>query len=306
MKVRDKLALKRARAKRRGSVPLEDRAITAKTRSRYYEAVKIVLPLLERSTAPPDEIISQWIEEQYEEGEPITHIGDALSGLHHYAPWIKGSLQGAWRLFRLWRKVERPKQAAPLPVAFCEALVARFIQCDDLEMAAACCLGFWGLLRTGEILALHPRRIMLGQYDAVMQLGYTKTGLRRQQDENVIVRHQPTHMLLTTLLQIKTANRMLDSPLVQGGGPRFRAEFDKVLAYFDFAGKFRPYSLRRGGATADFRMYNSMERTLIRGRWGTSQAARQYIQEGLSVLTKISISRSQATLIRHYAQQFTL
>lgn len=296
--------LRAKRAKKRAGLALEDRAITLQTRSRYYVAVLRVLPVLEGTPLEPDEALCQWIEDQYEDGEGITYIGDALSGLHHFAPWLKGSLKASWRLFRLWRRLERPQQAAPLPEAFCSAMVSRFIELEDLDMAAACCLGFWGLLRTGEILSLFPYQLLISGKDAIIQLGYTKTGLRRQQDENVIIQHEGSIQLLQTVFEIRSRNRTLHMPLVMGGGPRFRAEFDQCLEYFNLGKRFRPYSLRRGGATADFRAFNSMERTLIRGRWGTSYAARQYIQEGLSVLTQITISEKQSRLLAQYAKLF--
>eukprot|EP00438_Fugacium_kawagutii_P026249 Skav233564 [mRNA] locus=scaffold563:694998:695918:- [translate_table: standard] len=304
MRVHVATQLRKARAKKRAGVALEDRAITFQTRSRYHTAVLRVLPILEQSPLEPDEAVCQWIEDQYEDGEGITYIGDALSGLHHFAPWLKGSLKASWRLFRLWRRLERPQQAAPLPEAFCAAMVGRFIELEDLDMAAACVVGFWGLLRTGEILSLFPYQILIGQNDAIIQLGMTKTGLRRQQDENVIIRHEPSIELLRTVLAIRTANHSLHIPLVAGGGPRFRHHFDKVLEFFNLGKRFRPYSLRRGGATADFRAHNSMERTLIKGRWGTNFAARQYIQEGLSVLTTITISPSQSAILKQYASYF--
>eukprot|EP00438_Fugacium_kawagutii_P030575 Skav232830 [mRNA] locus=scaffold2600:52216:56365:+ [translate_table: standard] len=304
MRVRAGNGAKEARRARRQGIALEDRAITTQTRFRYFSAVKKVLPLLELHPRHIDETLCHWIEEQFAEGEGITGIGDALSGLHHFAPWVKGSTQGAWRLFRLWRKVERPQQAPPLPEAFAEALVSRALEMEDLNLAAALAVGFWGLLRTGEILALCPYQIMIGTSDIVLQLGLTKTGLRRHQDENVIIHHKPTQLLLSALLEIRNFQHTMFVPLIPGGGPRFREGFAKLLAFFSLEKRFRPYSLRRGGATAFFRATSSMEATLIKGRWGTSQAARQYIQEGLSVLTTLTITQKQKDLLQAYASQF--
>lgn len=137
MKVLGGAQLKAARAKKRAGIALEDRAITLQTRSRYYAAVMKVIPHLERSPLQPDEVVTQWIEDQYEEGECVTYVGDALSGLHHFAPWLKGSLKASWRLFRLWRRLEKPSQAAPLPESFVTALVGRLIELEDLDVAAA-------------------------------------------------------------------------------------------------------------------------------------------------------------------------
>eukprot|EP00438_Fugacium_kawagutii_P023234 Skav220498 [mRNA] locus=scaffold1191:96285:97199:- [translate_table: standard] len=304
MKHRDYELKRKLRQRARAGVALEDRAITAKTRLRYYIAVQRVLPLLEQSQTDPDEILAAWIESEYEEGSPITGIGDALSGLHHFAPWLRNQLRRAWRLFRLWRKTEKPRQAPPLPESIVHAFLGRSLELGDVNLAVAVALGFFGLLRTGELINLCPHHLLLGPKDIIIRLGLTKTGLRRHQDENVVIRHPKVWLLVDTFLKMRKATYTMADPIILGGGPQFRDQFRKLQDYFNLQQPFRPYSLRRGGATADFRRFNSMERTLIKGRWGTSQAARQYIQEGLSVLTTITLTPSQAAHLGSYALQF--
>ena len=53
---------------------------------------------------------------------------------------------------------------------------------------------------------------------------------------------------------------------------------------------FRPYSLRRGGATHEMRMRGSMEHVLERGRWSSTNSARIYLQD--AVASAISIASS--------------
>ena len=52
---------------------------------------------------------------------------------------------------------------------------------------------------------------------------------------------------------------------------------------------FRPYSLRRGGATFWFTKHQSFDRILVQGRWHTQKSARIYLNEGLSVLASMRI-----------------
>eukprot|EP00438_Fugacium_kawagutii_P033546 Skav210145 [mRNA] locus=scaffold268:110196:114229:+ [translate_table: standard] len=157
---------------------------------------------------------------------------------------------------------------------------------------------------TGELLSLYPFQVLLGRENAIIQLGATKSGLRRNQDENVIIEHPATLLLLDTWLAIRKSDSTLYAPLFCGGSPYFRENFKRLLGYFNLSGTFRPYSLRRGGATHDFRGHGQMERTLIRGRWASNVAARQYIQEGLSVLATLRISDQQARLLQQYASTF--
>eukprot|EP00438_Fugacium_kawagutii_P009954 Skav231148 [mRNA] locus=scaffold4611:65775:69738:+ [translate_table: standard] len=275
-----------------------------KVRSRYFTAVRRLLPLLEASPADEDEVVSLWIEDQYSEGEGISYVGDALSGLHHYCPQLRGRLSKSWRLFKLWRRIEKPAQAPPFPQAFAEALIARSIELADLNLAVCLALGFFGMLRTGELLTLVPLQILVGQEDAVIQLGATKSGLRRHQDENVVIDHGPTIVLLQEWMLWRQRQHSTTAPVFEAGAHAFRTSFRRILNYFQLGSTFRPYSLRRGGATADFRAHGQMERTLIKGRWGSTQSARIYIQEGLSALVKLQLSQNQATLIQSYSAQF--
>eukprot|EP00438_Fugacium_kawagutii_P011728 Skav222902 [mRNA] locus=scaffold1489:76567:81134:+ [translate_table: standard] len=284
--------LRAQRRRSRKGISLEDRGIASSTRSRYFEAVRHVLPLLSQN-GTEDEIISAWIEEQYLEGEAITTISDTLSGLHHFAPYLRNTLSKSWRLFRLWRRIEKPRQAPPLPPSFARGMVNRAIEVESLDLAVIISLGFWGMLRTGELIALFPCQVLTTHRQAVIQLGATKSGLRRNQDENVVVEDPATVILLQEWIQLRTQRCTLDLPAYPQGAQHFRDRFKEVLRFFKVEHTFRPYSLRRGGATTDFKAHGQMERTLIRGRWASTGAARQYIQEGLSELVKMKITEDQ-------------
>ena len=243
--------LKAIRRKRRGRIALEDRSITAATRQRYFVAVRKVFPLLETSPSPWDEIMVDWIEQQYNQGESITSANDTLCGLHHFAPFCKGKLIRAWKLFRVWRKVEKPRQAPPFPF--------------------------------------------------LVFLGVLGRCMRRAVDENVVIYEEVPRLILATYLEVH-AHDPPENKLWPHSPECFRRSFREILSFFKVEALFRPYSLRRGGATEDFRQHGLMEKTLIRGRWGTSTAARQYIQEGLSALTTIRIKSQQQDLLLAYGQ----
>ena len=52
------------------------------------------------------------------------------------------------------------------------------------------------------------------------------------------------------------------------------------------------YSLRRGGASHDFLSHGSMEQTLLRGHWSSTQAARVYVQDAAAEITTLRLSTS--------------
>ena len=56
---------------------------------------------------------------------------------------------------------------------------------------------------------------------------------------------------------------------------------------------FRPYSLRRGGATAFYRATRNMPATIERGPWSTLRVARIYINDGLAKEIDLQFSTDQ-------------
>ena len=53
---------------------------------------------------------------------------------------------------------------------------------------------------------------------------------------------------------------------------------------------FKPYSVRRGGATAYFRATRNMEAALDRGRWSSARVARIYLNDGLAREVELQLS----------------
>ena len=122
----------------------------------------------------------------------------------------------------------------------------------NYDMAVVLLVAFHCLLRTGKFLSLTANDVSLGPVSAVISLKGTKTGVRNNSDEVVSV----TCPLVLEFLRF----------LVRC---RFR-ELCNLLGVAEH--NFRPYSLRRGGATAYFQATHSMEAALFRGRWGSSLA----------------------------------
>lgn len=106
---------RRHRQRKRRAVSLQDRSITSNTRIRYFVAVTAVLPALEKTTDDIDDFLVEWIDQEYIRGSSITSVAATLSGLHHFMPWCRGKIRAAWKLYGLWRRSERPRQAPPFP-----------------------------------------------------------------------------------------------------------------------------------------------------------------------------------------------
>ena len=53
--------------------------------------------------------------------------------------------------------------------------------------------------------------------------------------------------------------------------------------------QFRPYSLRRGGATLWFSKHGSFDKLLVAGRWQAAKTAQTYLNEGMAVLADMKL-----------------
>ena len=73
----------------------------------------------------------------------------------------------------------------------------------------------------------------------------------------------------------------------------FRVWFAKGLEATGLSqAKYKPYSLRRGGATQVFLVSQSYSAVCQRGRWASEKTTRIYIQDSVALLTEFSSSLS--------------
>jgi hypothetical protein len=172
------------------------------------------------------------------------------------------------------------------------------------DTALGVLLSFDGMLRTGELFNLRCGDVAVAPdgKTAVLNLGLTKGGSRRGVKESVIINHPVT-------LKVLRARLLTSQPgdfLLARRSHHFRTVFKRIcegLGLQDF--DFRPYSLRRGGATYDFQINQSMSGVCVRGRWANERTARIYKNEGLSALTQIRLSANSKKLSAKAAAHFT-
>ena len=291
------------RARRRKQINLEDASLSDKTRTRYYNALRKVLPTVENATSPEslDLKLCDWIHQMWYDGEPLLTIGDALSALHFFQPWTRRKVPHAWKLFSTWRRLEIPSRALPLTWRIVCGLAAFELAHNNLEMACILLLGFHCLLRTGECLALCTNDLLLGSTTGLCTLHQTKSGARNNASEAISIHNLVVLETLKTLRDIRRIQGTTALPLWSSTGSKFRARFAWLCNHFGLSEhNFRPYSLRRGSATEVFQTTLSMEAALVRGRWTSSRVARIYISDGLSFLPSLKMSPRTARLLQRY------
>ena len=299
---------RKQRQRLRKGISLRDAGITANTQSRYYLSVSKLLPFISdcATLEQIDDAVSQWVVAEFQKGKPLCFVGDGLSGLHYFLPQTRRHLPTSWRLFGTWRKLEVPSRAPPITADLVLAFSARALELNDLDFATLILVGFHAFLRTGEMLSLIPQDFMLNEHTGIVRLRHSKTGRRHNIQEVVTLEDPKVRQVVKSLLEVRRSSLTSHLPVWQGSGTSFRKRFDQYLAYFRVSHLgFRPYSLRRGGATAYFQSTGSMERTLLRGRWSSVQVAKLYLCDGLSQLPSLRIPSDTKKFVSSYSSLFT-
>jgi len=248
-----------------------------------------------------DDQVGDWIEDQFKQGAPINTVADALSGLHFYVPSTRKRLPLSWRLFGTWRKKETPSRAPPIPEDLLWAMVSFAVQHQLFVFGCLLALGFHCFLRTGELLAIRPCDLLLRHGKGIVNLPASKGGTRHNVRESVTIDDPVVVTLLEELVHAKREAHLFRVPIWNLSGTRFRDTFAQVVAFFKVEHlRFRPYSLRRGGATAFFSQFGLMEKTLLRGRWASVSVARLYLCDALAQLPSLVATPHTQRLVSQY------
>ena len=285
---------------------LRSLTVSDKTRNRYDAATgkffswldenELVLP---RKREHLDGLLAEYVEHLWSDGAGRAQACDTLAGLQDRDPKLKGHLQLSWRLLRTWSTNEIPNRAPPLPQ---EALLAMFgwsFFHGHFSFGVSLLVAYYAMLRTGEVLHLKNSHIyMTGpKTPAVISLGMTKGGKRTGAAESVTLSSGDA---LKWLWMWKTANKPHASLCPTNA--KWRQLFSTCLTALSLqAFQFRPYSLRRGGATFWFSRHGSLDKLMIAGRWQAVKTARVYINEGLAVLAELHLPKAK---LRPFTQVF--
>ena len=158
--------------------------------------------------------------------------------------------------------------------------------------ALAVALAFHGLLRTGEILAVRKRDVTFARTgkNAIINLRMTKSGQRLNQHEMVSV----DDALLVQWLSKALRELLPGDPIVAQTPQAFRKLFYGSIRVLGLTRmEYKPYSLRRGGATHHYRVFGDINGTALRGRWANIKTARIYITDALVKLQEFDFTASE-------------
>lgn len=296
-------ALPSERAKQRRQLgSLQQLTVQPATKRRYQLATDQFLQFLKKEgkVLPSrrellDPLVCEYVEYLWSSGAGRALACDTLAGLQDMQPGLKSHLPGAWRLLRTWSVNEIPNRAPPLPEQVLQAMVGWAFNKKYYSFGVSLVIGFYTMLRSGEILAIRSSHLMVNAKDkqVLISLGLTKGGKRQGASESVIL---GVDFAVRLVEQWKKIAKPV-APLVRSAH-QWRALFAEGLSSLGLAAfEFRPYSLRRGGATWWFQRHHSLDRILVQGRWQAQKTARIYINEGLAVLASMQIRPNDRNLV---------
>ena len=122
---------------------------------------------------------------------------------------------------------------------------------------------------------------------------HTKIGQRTAAFEASVILDPMVPALYRRALAARPAGTAEDFYIFAGSESQFYPLFQKGMEELGVSGMgFRPYSLRRGGATAFYRATCDMPATIERGRWATIRVARIYINDGLAKELELQLTKS--------------
>ena len=288
-------ARRQERKKTRQGVSLADNLVTPGLHTRYQQAALRILAFWRESQSRPqtwddmDLATAQWLEHAFAEGHPKGYASDGLAALQHFLPEVSGKLRHSWRLLRSWQKVEPPIRVLPLSPVMVLAISGACARLGYVDAAAAFLISFDTFLRPGELYKLKKKHVTWARGSAVLSLGKTKSGLRKNAAEMVVCESAIANLWLARALATKH-----DHDLLWDAKPeKLRKLFFGVLEHLGIPGHFSMYSFRRGGATWHFLSSQSLEHTLLRGRWASSSTARIYLQDAAATVAHLQLTQDQ-------------
>ena len=132
----------------------------------------------------------------------------------------------------------------------------------------------------------------------VLTLSESKSGTRYNVVESVTVNDKSLILLFKAL----TMHLSPGDLVFPEGAHCFRRRFDQLVLDLGLPSTllYKPYSIRRGAATADFQSHGKLSRTCVRGRWANEKTCRIYVNEATSSLSAIRFSASTSAKIAKY------
>ena len=146
-------------------------------------------------------VLQEFVYDAFEKRWSIGKVRETLNGVAARYHWIRGQLSGPWKVVTTWAVKYPTTPHWPIPLFVLHALVYLAVGWDWHTVAALLLLGYYGLLRPGELIALRRQDILLMHENEVgagyilVQILEPKTRFRRGRTHEYVKIEAPIEVL---------------------------------------------------------------------------------------------------------------
>ena len=222
----------------------------------------------------------------FETQRPAGDLRDVLLGVQDSFGFARPALVASCRVIRTWEKLEPSEVRTPLPHQVLLACKAVALAWNWPRIALLLHLGFFCLLRPGELLGLRRSSILFNTTEKgvvwLLRIEKAKSWSRRARAQYAKLDEQQGCAFCEAFVKTMRPLDLLWPSLAGAFGVRLQA---LVRAVTGRPGPYTAGSLRTGGATYLFDQWQEdLPRLCWRGRWRDFSTVWHYVQELQSVV----------------------
>ena len=267
------------------------------------------------SSKQVDGLLERFVQEMHTKGKKsnLRKAKHAVLFIQICRPRLRNRLQQTWTALKAWEEQTSSQLRSPLPAALLVAILCQARrsgwnspseknQVEWYAFAALIGLGFFGLLRPGELLALQvediglPNSLSLGSDCVVARIAAPKNSRQMGIHQFTTVSQPDVVNWIAWLVSVK---RRQSDRLWHSSPQKFRVLFKTVCEKLGLSAcRFSPASLRAGGAT--FLVDQGVEISKIRflGRWSHLRSLEHYVQVARAQQLALELSLETSLKIR--------
>jgi hypothetical protein len=266
-----------------------------------------MVPLQEFPRHQPIEFleeVTEWTVQRYLFHWSLTQTSEGLLAIADRHPWLRHQMSGAWRVISSWRGLMPVRLHPPIPWTVFRAMVTVALAWGWTRVAILLLCGFFGLLRPREFWELAPENIVLPTGHDLGQVVFLlirmpKTAARAARHQYVKIEHAGTVSFLA-----KVVPNLPEGYRIYGGSQAsLKARMSSILTRLSMPDVILPSSLRPGGATYYFHVWNEdVQRIQWRGRWASARMLEHYIQELQTIHVLRNLPRQTRARVDHLSE----